>query len=176
TPGHLHDRVNSFGRSELEHFDLIRVRDRIAIQCHHIKFVTWQGQLNGLCGACVQDAKHDSLTFLNPYWITVSEAATIDGKSLVADFPAVGFLSLIRIYFGFQSWVLWFTSLLFHLTRTVERFKLVCSQKHFLIKATGTMIRLYVNDSELSVYNPLERLLPGIIWVCTQRIPAGLGV
>src|ERR1700730_16131747 len=85
----LHDGVNSFRRSELEHFNLIRPRNRVAVQCDYIEFVTWQGQLNVLCGACVQDAKHDSLAFLNPYWISGSEASTIDGKSLVADFPAV---------------------------------------------------------------------------------------
>src|ERR1700737_768866 len=70
---YLPHRVNSFGRSELDHFDLIRPRNRVAVQCDNIEFVTRQGQLNGLRGAGVQDAKHDSLTFLNPYRVTVSE-------------------------------------------------------------------------------------------------------
>src|SRR5260221_7383869 len=78
------------------------------------------------------------------------EVTTVGWKSLVTDFPAVGFLSLIGIYFGFESWVLWFTLLFLHLTSAVERVKLVCGQKYLLIIATGIVIRLDVNDSELS--------------------------
>src|ERR1700722_6064408 len=158
---HLDDGVNSFGRSELEHFNLIRSRNRVAVQCDYIEFVTWQRQFNGLCGACVQDAKHDSLTFLNPYWLTGSEASTIDGKSLVPDFPSVGFLRFIGVYFGFQSWVLWLAALLFHFTGTVERFKLVCGQKDFLIIATSLVIGLDVNDSKLSRVQPAIKVASG---------------
>src|ERR1700738_2328175 len=147
---HLHDRVNAFRRSELEHFDLIRTRHRITVQRDDVKFVTRQSQFDRLGGAGVKDTKHDSLTFLNADWIPVPQASAIDRKGSVTDFPAVGFLSLIGVYFGFQSWVLWFAALLFHLTGTVEGFKLVCGQKHFLIIATGLVIRLDVNDSELS--------------------------
>src|SRR6266446_5779301 len=169
---HLHDGVNSFGRSELEHFNLIRPRNRVAVQCDYIEFVTWQGQLDGLCGTCIQDAKHNSLTFLNPYWIAVSEASTINGKSLIADFPAVGFLSLIGVYFGFQSWILWFAPLLFHLTGTVEGFKLVCGQKHFLIIAAGLVIRLDIDDSELSRVQPAVEIAP---WHHMRVHPANPG-
>src|ERR1700722_9918876 len=158
---HLHDGVNSFGRPELEHFNLTRPRNGVAVQRDDIEFVTWQGQFDGLCGAGVQDAKHDSLTFLDPYWITGSEASSIDGKSLVADFPSVGFLSLIVVYFGFQSWILWLGALLFHLTGAVERFKLVRGQKHFLIIATGLVIGLDVNDSELSRVQPAKQVASG---------------
>src|SRR6266403_1493335 len=96
---HLYNRINAFGRSELENFHLIRSRNRTAVQCHYIELMARQGQLNGFGSACVQDAKHHSLTFLNAYWISISEASTVNGKSLVADFPAVGFLSLIGLYF-----------------------------------------------------------------------------
>src|SRR5258708_16588314 len=151
---HFHDRVNAFGRSELEDFDLIRTRHWITVQRDDVKFVTGQGQLNRLCSASVKNAKHDSLTFLNSDRFTVPQASAIDSKSPVADFPAVGLLGLIGIYFCFQSRVLRLTLLLFHLASAVERVKLVCSQKNFLIIASGIVIRLDVNDSELSGIQP----------------------
>jgi len=86
---HFHDRVHSFGGSELEHFNLIRSRNRVAVQCHDIEFVTRQSQLDGFRGARVENAKHDPLAIFHPYWITESQTPTINSESLVADFPAV---------------------------------------------------------------------------------------
>jgi hypothetical protein len=40
---HLYNRVNALGRSELEDFDPIRSRNRVAVQCDDVEFVAWQG-------------------------------------------------------------------------------------------------------------------------------------
>src|SRR6516165_536225 len=153
---HFHDRVHSFGGSELEHLNLIWSRNRVAVQCHDIEFVTRQSQLDGFRRARVENPKHDSLAFFKPYWITESQTPTINGERLVADFPAVGFLSVVGSDFGCHSRVFWFPTffLLFHLTATEEGFKLVCGQKHFLIVVSGIITRLNINHCELSRVQP----------------------
>src|SRR6267378_2300343 len=82
-------------------------------------------------------------------------------KGPVSDFPAVGFLSLIGLYFGFQSWVLRLAFLLFHLADAIERVKLVCGQKYPLIIAARIVIRLDVDDSELSRVQPAVEIASG---------------
>ena len=153
---HFHDRVHSFGGSELEYLNLIRSRNRVAVQCHDIEFVTRQSQLDGFRGARIENTKHDPLAFFDPYWVTESQAPTINSESLVADFPAVGFLSLVGPDFGFQSRIFWFPTffLLFHLTATEEGLKLVCGQQDFLIIVSGIITGLNINDCELSRVQP----------------------